>query len=176
LRLLLGEERPKQLTVFRHVDYDRCFRCEVRDSFFNDGYFQGTGGYSYGVVCGNRSTDCLTENNIFYHLRHSMVVKEGAAGCVYGYNYSYNTYQADDGLLLICSFTALMPHESFRRKLWPPKWMVTSLMAAARTTHFSENLASRTSGAQTINNGRFAVNHDNTTNVPQLCRQCPRPI
>lgn len=83
---------------FRHVDLDRSFRCEVRDSYFNDGMHHGTGGFAYGVVAANRSTANLVENNIFYHLRHSMVIKEGAAGNVFGYNYSVASYQGENWL------------------------------------------------------------------------------
>jgi hypothetical protein len=83
---------------FRHVDLDRSFRCEVRDSFFNDGMHWGVGGFAYGVVAANRSSNNLIENNIFYHLRHSMVIKEGAAGNVFGYNYSVGAYQGENWL------------------------------------------------------------------------------
>lgn len=83
---------------FRHVDLDRSFRNTIRDCYFNNGMHHGTGGFAYGVVCSNRSTDNLIENNIFYHLRHSMVIKEGAAGNVFGYNYSVDSYQGEDWL------------------------------------------------------------------------------
>jgi hypothetical protein len=46
------------------------------------------GGFAYGVVA-NASRANLIENNIFYHLRHSMVVHAGASWNVYGYNYSF---------------------------------------------------------------------------------------
>ncbi len=94
-----------KLAQFRHVDLDRSFRCEIRNSFFNDGMHWDLGGFAYGVVSANRSTANLIENNIFYHLRHSMVVKEGAAGNVYGYNYSLATYQGEDWLA-----PDMMPH------------------------------------------------------------------
>jgi hypothetical protein len=87
-----------KLAQFRHVDIDRSFRCEIRDSYFNDGMHHGTGGFAYGVVAANRSTDNLIENNVFYHLRHSMVIKEGASGNVFGYNYSVASYQGENWL------------------------------------------------------------------------------
>ncbi|HLT73102.1 MAG TPA: DUF4082 domain-containing protein [Cyclobacteriaceae bacterium] len=86
------------LAQFRHVDLDRSFRNTIRDSYFNDGMHHNIGGFAYGVVCGNRATDNLIENNIFYHLRHSMVIKEGAAGNVFGYNYSLASYQGENWL------------------------------------------------------------------------------
>jgi hypothetical protein len=87
-----------KMAQFRHVDLDRSFRNTIRDNYFNDGMHHNVGGFAYGVVCSNRSTDNLIENNIFYHLRHSMVIKEGAAGNVFGYNYSVASYQGENWL------------------------------------------------------------------------------
>jgi hypothetical protein len=87
-----------KLAQFRHVDLDRSFRCEIRDSFFNDGMHWDIGGFAYGVTAGNRSTANLVENNIFYHLRHAMVATEGAAGNVFGYNYALASYQGSNWL------------------------------------------------------------------------------
>ena len=84
-------------TIFWHVDLDRTFRCEIRDSLFSDGVYR-TGGFAYGVVCGNRTTAALVENNRFYRCRHSMVVQAGISGCVFGYNYSVDTDQGDGWL------------------------------------------------------------------------------
>lgn len=84
--------------LFRHVDLARSFRNTVRDSYFNDGQYHNSGGFAYGVVASNRSTANLVENNIFYHLRHSMVIKEGAAGNVFGYNYSLASDQGENWL------------------------------------------------------------------------------
>lgn len=86
------------LAQFRHIDLDRSFRNTIRDNYFNDGMHHNIGGFAYGVVCGNRATDNLIENNIFDHLRHSMVIKEGAAGNVFGYNYSLASYQGENWL------------------------------------------------------------------------------
>jgi hypothetical protein len=83
---------------FWHVDLDRVIWSEVRDSYFNDGYRQGTGGQAYGVVSNLFATANLVENNIFRHLRHGMVVQNGASGNVYGYNYSLECYQGENWL------------------------------------------------------------------------------
>lgn len=90
-----------RFVLWRHVNFLRSFRGEVRDSFFDDGMSgtHPTGGCAYGVVVGNRSTAILVENNVFYHLRHSMVVKEGASGSVFGYNYSVSPWQGDNNWL-----------------------------------------------------------------------------
>jgi Pectate lyase superfamily protein len=80
-----------------HVDLDRTFQCEIRDSFFNDAW-AFTGGLSYGVSLTGRTSAALIENNIFYHARHAMIVKDGSAGNVFGYNYSVASYQGENWL------------------------------------------------------------------------------
>jgi uncharacterized repeat protein (TIGR02059 family) len=84
-------------TIFWHVDLDRTFRCEIRDSLFSNGVFR-SGGFTYGVVCGNRTTATRIENNRFYRCRHSMVVQGGVSGNVFGYNYSVDSDQGDGWL------------------------------------------------------------------------------
>ena len=80
-----------------HVELDRTFQCEIRDSFF-DNAWAFTGGLAYGVALDGRTSAALIENNIFYHARHAMIVKDGAAGNVFGYNYSVASYQGEDWL------------------------------------------------------------------------------
>jgi len=76
------------MTYSAHVWMDRSFECEVRENYFHDAFVFGGGGQGYGVCSGKHTSDCLIENNVFYHLRHSMIVGSGANGNVYGYNYS----------------------------------------------------------------------------------------
>ena len=77
-----------EYTSVSHVGVSASYRCEVRDSYFHDSYDYGGGGHGYGVNLGHHVTDFLTENNIFKHLRHAMLVQVGACGNVFGYNYS----------------------------------------------------------------------------------------
>lgn len=71
-----------------HVSVNTGYRLEIRDSFFDDATNWGGGGHGYGVELGYHTTDTLVENNVFKHLRHSMMVHVGANGNVFGYNYS----------------------------------------------------------------------------------------
>ena len=48
----------------------------------------------------HRATNCLAENNIFYSLRHAMVVSYGPIGNVYGYNYSELSWYPDYDTIL----------------------------------------------------------------------------
>ena len=54
------------------------------------------GGRGYGVWITHNSSLCLVENNIIRHLRHSMMVADGAFGNVFGYNYSDDIASSDD--------------------------------------------------------------------------------
>jgi hypothetical protein len=80
-----------------HVTTQTVYRLEVRDCFFDDATNWGGGGHGYGVELGFHSINCLIENNIFKHLRHSMMVHLGANGNVFGYNYSIEPYQNEGG-------------------------------------------------------------------------------
>jgi len=71
-----------------HVYVNTGYRVEVRDSEFRDATNYGGGGYGYGVELITHTTSALVQNNIFRHLRHSMMVHVGANGNVFGYNYS----------------------------------------------------------------------------------------
>ena len=85
------------MTYKGHVWMERSYECDVRQSYFHDAFVFGGDGQGYGVGCGKRTTDCLIEDNIFQHLRHSMIVGIGANGNVYGYNFS--TQRAVDPVL-----------------------------------------------------------------------------
>jgi hypothetical protein len=70
-----------------HIQLLSSFGCEIRDSYFHHGVVY-TSGSAYGIMLMNQCTDNLIENNIFYYLRHSMVLEGGGCGNVFGYNYS----------------------------------------------------------------------------------------
>jgi len=78
-----------------HININSCSSIEIRNCFFLDaqdhGYVPGAG---YGVSVFNRSTNCLIEDNVFKHLRHSMMVSLGASRNVFGYNYSLDQYSS----------------------------------------------------------------------------------
>ena len=69
-----------------HVRIFNSYKCEVRDSFFNDAHSHG-GGRGYGIWLFARNSDHLIENNIIYRVRHSMLLSSGGSGNVFGYNY-----------------------------------------------------------------------------------------
>lgn len=72
-----------------HVQVQASARVTVRDSYFfltNNSVSQ-----SYGVEC-FQCGDMLVENNIFQAVASPMMVNDGSAGTVYGYNFSINNY------------------------------------------------------------------------------------
>jgi hypothetical protein len=79
-------------TLTAHVQLTEAYGNEIRGNYFNDSYLHSSGGQGYGIRVQNQATDNLIEDNIFNHLRHSMVVTLGATGNVFGYNYSRNPY------------------------------------------------------------------------------------
>jgi hypothetical protein len=57
------------------------------NDYSNTGYGRG-----YGIQLNNGSQYCLIENNIFYSLRHAIVLQKNAKYNVLGYNYSLSNY------------------------------------------------------------------------------------
>jgi hypothetical protein len=76
-------------SIGSHILADVSTHIEVTGCYFHDAYtYEGTATRGYGVTLIQHSGECLVENNIFKHLRHAMMVKQGANGNVFGYNYS----------------------------------------------------------------------------------------
>ncbi|NQU09468.1 immunoglobulin domain-containing protein, partial [bacterium] len=61
---------------------------EVTGCYIHHAHEYDGGGSGYGVRLEFKTGECLIENNIFNHLRHSMLVQAGVNGNVFGYNYS----------------------------------------------------------------------------------------
>lgn len=78
--------------TFSHIQANRSSNLYFSKSYFHHGFEYGGGGRAYGVMLQATSNECLVENNIFEHLRHSMIVQSGANGNVFAYNYSLDPY------------------------------------------------------------------------------------
>ncbi len=66
--------------------------CEVRDSFFHDGYNHGPGGTDNQLTVGYKSSANLIINNIFWRQHVSIMFEWGSAGNVVAYNYLDGNY------------------------------------------------------------------------------------
>lgn len=67
----------------------------ITGSYFQDAFSYGDGGKGYGIMIHSTSGECLIMDNIFKHLRHSMIFQSGANGNVFAYNYSREPYWTD---------------------------------------------------------------------------------
>lgn len=83
---------------FAHVEISSSTNISIKGSYFHEAFAYGGNGQGYGIACQLTSGECLTENNIFRHLRHSMVLQAGANGNVYCYNYSIDPYWTEPNL------------------------------------------------------------------------------
>ena len=83
---------------FAHIAISNSSNIEISGCYFHDAFAYGGGGQAYGVVAQATSGECLIENNVFNHLRHSMLIQSGANGNVYAYNSSVNPYWVSGAL------------------------------------------------------------------------------
>ncbi|MEI6696072.1 MAG: T9SS type A sorting domain-containing protein [Bacteroidota bacterium] len=77
---------------YAHLLIENSCRITVENSFFQNGLSYGDGGKAYGTLLQFSTGDCFIHQNIFKHLRHSMVLQAGANGNVFAYNYSTEPY------------------------------------------------------------------------------------
>ncbi len=68
--------------------------CEIRDSYFHEGYDLGSS-WGYAIFMMWSNSDHLVENNIVNHVRHHIVFEGGGSGCVLAYNYLMNPEDSD---------------------------------------------------------------------------------
>lgn len=77
---------------YAHIELSSCLNVSVLESYMHHGFDYGGGGKAYGTMLHFTTGECLIENNIFEHLRHSTITQAGANGNVFGYNYSFDPY------------------------------------------------------------------------------------
>lgn len=76
-------------SVGSHISIYNSTNILISGNYIHGGYtYDGSGTRGYGIMLSNHSGECLIENNILRHLRHAMMVKAGANGNVFAYNYS----------------------------------------------------------------------------------------
>ena len=97
---------------FSHLSIRSCLNCEVSGSYFHHAHAYGEGGQGYGTEVSSTSSDCLVHNNIYEHLRHSILLQSGANGNVFAYNYSFDPYW-DQGIFPSASAGDLVLHGNY---------------------------------------------------------------
>ncbi len=87
---LVGLE--SEVCNFSHFTLDASAHCEVYGCYAHDAFAYGGNGQAYGLVLEFTSSDNRVQNNVFQHLRHSMLLQSGANGNVLGYNFSIDPF------------------------------------------------------------------------------------
>ena len=85
-------------TTKSHISVTRSYHAEITGNYLHHSYDYGDGGHGYGVAMNHRSSNCLVEDNIFFTLRHAMVVSYSPNGNVFGYNYSEESWDPSGNL------------------------------------------------------------------------------
>lgn len=92
--IVRGIESDKSVSA--HVDIFQSTRILVDGNYFHHAFlYDGTSKHGYGVTLNSHSGECLVTNNIFRYLRHAMMVKTGANGNVFSYNYSREVHRSE---------------------------------------------------------------------------------
>lgn len=83
-------------SVGSHILVDASSNIELTGNYIHHAMeYDGVGTRGYGVTLLNHTGEVLVENNIFRHLRHAMMVKQGANGNVFAYNYSTQPFRKE---------------------------------------------------------------------------------
>lgn len=78
--------------TFAHIEGRYCSNLYISRSYLHHAHDYGGGGRAYGIMLQSTTGECLIENNVFEHLRHSMIVQSGANGNAFAYNYSWDPF------------------------------------------------------------------------------------
>lgn len=87
-------------TTFAHIECENSSNIKVEKCFIHDGFEYGGNGRAYGVVLHFTTNECLIENNVFKHLRHSVLLQAGSNGNVISFNYSSDPFWENSNPLL----------------------------------------------------------------------------
>ncbi len=81
-------------SVAAHCMITASSNIEVTGSYFHHAFtYDGSGTRGYGVCINHHAGEALITNNQFEHLRHAMMVKQGANGNVFSFNYSFDPHR-----------------------------------------------------------------------------------
>ncbi|MEZ4775757.1 MAG: T9SS type A sorting domain-containing protein [Bacteroidia bacterium] len=84
------------MSIGSHIMADASSEIKISGSYFHESVaYDGAGTHGYGVTLIQHTNRVLVEDNIFRHLRHAMMVKQGANGNVFAYNYSTDPYRSE---------------------------------------------------------------------------------
>jgi hypothetical protein len=78
--------------TYGHIEAEYSSNLSISKSYIHHAFEYGDLGRGYGVILHFTTNECRVEDNVFEHLRHSMIVQAGANGNVFAYNYSFDPY------------------------------------------------------------------------------------
>ncbi len=85
-----------EMSIASHIMINNSTNIRISGCYFHDAHeYDGAFTHGYGVTLAHHAGNCLVENNVFEHLRHAMMVKQGANGNVFAYNYSTDPYRSE---------------------------------------------------------------------------------
>ncbi|MGD9202144.1 MAG: glycosyl hydrolase family 28-related protein, partial [Chitinispirillia bacterium] len=90
---LSGIESVK--AVSSHVFIHSGKNIDIRGCYIHHAWNYGIGGHGYGIDMGEGTSYCLIEDNIFKHLRHSVILSNGPHSNVIGYNFSTEPFTTE---------------------------------------------------------------------------------
>ncbi|MBN2777204.1 MAG: T9SS type A sorting domain-containing protein [Bacteroidales bacterium] len=97
---------------FAHISLRSSSNCEISGCYIHHAHAYGEGGQGYGAEISATSGDNLIHNNIYEHLRHSVLLQSAANGNVIAYNYSFDPYW-DQGIFPSASAGDLVLHGNY---------------------------------------------------------------
>lgn len=77
-----------------HLWVSSAYRCEIRDSYFHDGYTHGPGQFDCTLQLQCATSSCLVENNIMRRLHVGVMLSKGGGGDVVAYNFINNNFDS----------------------------------------------------------------------------------
>lgn len=79
--------------TFSHIQARTSSNLSFRKNYLHHAFGYGGGGRGYGIMLHLTTNECLAEDNIFEHLRHSMILQAGANANVFAFNYSTDVFR-----------------------------------------------------------------------------------
>lgn len=83
-------------TNFAHICINRSAHCLTERNYLHHSFGYGGGGEGYGVVLQSGAYNNLVRDNVFVHLRHSVLLQSGANTNVVAYNSSVDPFVTDN--------------------------------------------------------------------------------
>jgi hypothetical protein len=89
-----GVESSK--SIGSHIEADASTNLTISGCYIHHSFqYDGTSTHGYGLTLFQHTGECLIENNIMKHLRHSFSLQTGANGNVIAYNYSLDPNRSE---------------------------------------------------------------------------------